>query len=103
MITTSIAYPGDPETVAFLMFGKEFLEVFRGGKPGEMKITTYSPESFPWPESVEHRRVDGILCDLCALEIAEDEPLALTGTPSRVYCWDCHRKYHGPYLVRKGK
>lgn len=98
MHTVVIHYPGDPPLIAFLMFGKEFQEKVRRGKPGEIKVTTIDGTSTSPPILVHE-----IICDLCNDLITEDDPLCMTDVPSRVYCWECHKKHHGPHLVRRGK
>lgn len=96
MITAQMHYPGDPPQIIFLMFGKEFRERVRGDRPGEINIKTFEGGITEEFKVV----INEIRCDQCGGEIKDEEPLALTGVPSKVYCWPCHTALNNPYLVR---
>ena len=82
-------YPGDPELIANLMFGQEFVENIRLGKPGYIQINNEPPIYF-----------DEVVCDLCNGEIGPNDPCLLLGE-DYLYCWDC-AKDKLQYLVGGG-
>lgn len=89
MIRMSYQYPGDAPTDAKFMFGAEFFMYDRGGKPGEIRVTSDGLD-----ESVSF---EDILCDSCNAQIRMQDPCA--STPDRLYCWTCAGQWVLPHLL----
>lgn len=79
MIYRRLNSPGDPPVTVALMFGEEFVEHVRKGKPAIIQVGDTTP-----------LLVQEVICDSCNNEVGLADPCLVM--PGWLFCWECAAK-----------
>lgn len=96
MLLLKFMFPGDPITPILLLFGADFSKIRRQSGGGKIVITTATEEAvIPIDD-------EDIVCDSCNDAIVQHDPCCSVDD-SRLYCWDCAKKWVIPYIVEEAR